>query len=68
MSAPKRAPRPQLSIEVQRRFALEQAEHSGEMEGLHITPATRADGEEYAAGRIEGDEFVARVRARYGLG
>ena len=67
MSAPKRAPRPQLSIEVQRRFALEQAEHSGEMEGLHITPATRADGDEYAAGRIDIDELVARGRARYGL-
>ncbi|MEO8093349.1 MAG: hypothetical protein ABI632_00320 [Pseudolysinimonas sp.] len=51
-----------------RRDALEQAEHSGEMEGLHITPATRADGEEYAAGHIDGDEFVARVRARHGLG
>ena len=51
-----------------RRSALEQAEHSGEMEGLHITAATRADGEEYAAGRIGADELVARVRARYGLG
>jgi hypothetical protein len=51
-----------------RRAALEQAEHSGEMEGLHITPATRADGEEYAAGRIDIDELVARGRARYGLG
>lgn len=47
--------------------ALEQAEHSGEMEGLHVDPATRADGGEYAAGRIDGDEFVARVRSRYGL-
>ena len=68
MSAPKRAPRPQLSIEVQRRFALEQAEHSGEMEGLHVDPATRADAEEYIAGRIQIDELVARTRARYGLG
>ena len=50
-----------------RRIALEQAEHSGEMEGLHITPATRADGKEYAAGRIDIDELVARGRARYGL-
>lgn len=50
-----------------RRIALEQAEHSGEMEGLHITPATRADGDEYAAGLIEVDELVARGRARYGL-
>lgn len=46
-----------------RRIALEQAEHSGEMEGLHS-----ADGEEYAAGRMDIDELVARGRARYGLG
>ena len=51
-----------------RRISLEQAEHSGEMEGLRIRPATRADGEEYAAGRIDIDELVARGRARYGLG
>jgi hypothetical protein len=51
-----------------RRFALEQAEHSGEMEGLHVDPATRADAQEYIAGRIEIDELVARTRARYGLG
>ena len=51
-----------------RRIALEQVEHSGEMEGLHITPAARADGEEYAAGRIDIDELVARGRARYALG
>jgi len=50
-----------------RRTVLEQAEHSGEMEGLHISSAARADGEDYAAGRIEVDEFVARGRARYGL-
>ena len=59
--------RGKLTTEAERRFALEQAEHSGEMEGLHITPATRADGEEYAAGRIDLDEFGARVPARYGL-
>jgi len=51
-----------------RRFALEQAEHSGEMEGLHVDPATRADAEEYIAGRREIDELVASTRARYGLG
>lgn len=50
-----------------RRTVLEQAEHSGEMDGLHITPATRSDGEDYAAGRIDVDELVARARARYGL-
>jgi hypothetical protein len=51
-----------------RRSTLDQAEHSGNMEGLHITSAARADGEEYATGRIEIDELVARGRARYGLG
>ena len=51
-----------------RPIALEQAEHSGDIEGLHITPTTRAGGEEYAAGRIDIDELVARGRARYGLG
>lgn len=50
-----------------RRSALEQAEHGGEMEGLHITAAARADGEDYATGRIDMEEFVARGRARYGL-
>ena len=50
-----------------RRNSLEQAEHSGEMEGLHISPATRADGERYATGHIDIDELVARGRERYGL-
>jgi hypothetical protein len=50
-----------------RRTHLQQAEHSGEMEGLYITAATRADGEDYAAGRIDIDKFVALGRARYGL-
>lgn len=45
-----------------------EAIHSGEMEGLHVTPATRADADEYVAGRIDSDELVARARARYGLG
>lgn len=53
--------------ERERRFALEQAEHSGEMEGLHVDPATRADAEEYVAGRIDSDELVARTQARYRL-
>jgi len=67
VSASKRAASPTPSTEAQRRFALEQAEHSGEMEGLHIDPATRADAEEWVAGRIDVDELVARGRARYGL-
>jgi hypothetical protein len=67
VSASKRAASPTPSTEAQRWFALEQAEHSGEMEGLHIDPATRADAEEWVAGRIDVDELVARGRARYGL-
>ena len=50
-----------------RRQNLEQAEHSGEMEGLHISSAARADGENYAVDRIDIDEFVSRGRVRYGL-
>ena len=49
-----------------RREALEEAQHSGDMEGLHVTLATRADGGQDAAERIDCDEFVARVRARCG--
>ena len=44
-----------------------EAIHSSEMEGLTVTTATRADAGEYIAGRIDSDELVARVRARYGL-
>jgi hypothetical protein len=46
-----------------RRFTLEQAEHSGEMEGLHVSPGTRADDEEWIAARIDIDELIARTRA-----
>jgi hypothetical protein len=67
VSASKRSASPTLSTEAQRWFALEQAEHSGEMEGLHVDPATRADAEEWVAGRIDVDDLVARGRARYGL-
>lgn len=50
-----------------RRAALEQAEHSGEMEGQHITAATRADGDDWVTGRIDSHELIARIRARYWL-
>lgn len=56
------------SAERARRIALEQAEHSGEMEGLHVDPATQADAAEYVAGRIDSEDLVARTRSRYGLG
>lgn len=41
-----------------RERVVEEAVHSGEMEGLQVDPATRSDA----------DELVARARARYGLG
>ena len=59
MTTSKHAASPTPSTGTQRRFALEQAEHSGEMEGLHIDPATRADAEEWVAGRIDVDELLA---------
>lgn len=37
------------------------------MEGLHVDPATKADAEEYVAGRIDSDELLARTQARYRL-
>ena len=46
---------------------VEDAEHSGEMEGLHVDTDTRADADEYVAGHIDSHELVARARARYGL-
>lgn len=42
--------------------------HSGEMEGLTVTPGTQHDAQDYVAGAITSDELVARARARYGLG
>jgi hypothetical protein len=51
--------------ERERRVA--EAIHSGEMEGLGVTPAGRADADEYIAGRIDSGELVARARARHGL-
>ena len=46
---------------------IDQAIHSNEMEGLGVTPATRADAQEYVEGRISSRELRARVRARYGI-
>lgn len=53
------------AAERQRRVA--EAIHSGEMEGVHVSPAGRSDAQEYIAGRIDSDELVTRARARYGL-
>ena len=50
-----------------RRRSVHEAEHSGEMEGLHVDSETSSDAVDYVAGRIDSDELVARARARYGL-
>jgi|AntRauMFilla1563_2_1112583.scaffolds.fasta_scaffold55867_1 hypothetical protein len=47
--------------------AVEDAIHSGVMEGLEVDFETRADADEYVAGRITSGGLVARTRARYGL-
>lgn len=41
--------------------------HSGEMDGLSVTPEIHADAESYIDGVIDADELVARTCARYGL-
>lgn len=56
------------TTEAEREWRVAEAIHSGEMEGVHVSPAGRADAQEYVAGRIDSDELVARARARYGLG
>jgi hypothetical protein len=44
-----------------------EAIHSGEMEGLHISEATKADADRYIVGQIDLEELGATVRARYGI-
>ncbi|MDR1387942.1 MAG: antitoxin VbhA family protein [Propionibacteriaceae bacterium] len=44
-----------------------EAIHSGEMEGLHTSEATKADAGKYVAGEIDLGELEARVRTRYGI-
>lgn len=55
------------TTEAEREHRVAEAIHNGEMEGLHVSPAGRADAQEYIAGRINSDELVTRARARYGL-
>ncbi|WP_036284129.1 antitoxin VbhA family protein [Microbacterium luticocti] len=51
----------------EREKAVTAAIHSGEMEGLPMTEATRADTADYVAGEIDLDQLEARVRSRYGI-
>lgn len=46
---------------------VEAAIHSAKIEGLTVSEATKSDADSYIAGRIDSDELVERVRARYGL-
>lgn len=51
-----------------REKAVQAAIHSGEMEGLPMTAATRADTADYVAGEIDLEQLEARIRARYQIG
>lgn len=51
----------------ERERRVDEARHSGEMEGFTVDPATKHDSDDYVAGVIDSDELVARARARYGL-
>lgn len=55
------------STEDERRRRVAEAIHSGEMEGVLVSDAGKADAEEYIAGLIDSNELVVRTRARYGL-
>ena len=55
------------ATKAERERLIAEAIHSTEMEGLHVTPAARADADEYGAGRVNSDQLVARTRARYCL-
>lgn len=56
------------TVQAERARRVAEAIHSGQMEGLDVSPSGRADAQDYVAGRIDSDELVARARARYGLG
>lgn len=56
-----------MTIAQARSRRVEDTIHSAEIEGLEVTPETRADADSYVAGTIDSHELVDRVRARYGL-
>ena len=53
--------------QAERERRVEEAIHSGEMEGLTVDPDTKVDSDDYIVGVIDSAELVARARARYGL-
>lgn len=50
-----------------RERAVEDAIHSGEMEGLSVSAEFETEAAAYASGSIDIDEFGRRVRARNGV-
>lgn len=56
-----------IAVKDARVRAVEDAVHSGEMEGLSVSPAFDTDADEYARGAIDLTEFRRRVRARNGI-
>lgn len=52
--------------ETARRRRVEQADHSGRMEGLALSDETRRAATAYTAGDIDSAELVKQVRGRYG--
>ncbi|MGB3414604.1 MAG: hypothetical protein WBA28_07790 [Microbacteriaceae bacterium] len=56
-----------MTIVESRALNVEEALHSAEIEGLIVSDDTRTDADSYVAGRINSDQLVDRVRARYGL-
>lgn len=56
-----------VAEQAERERVIAAAIHSGEMEGLSVTEATRADADKYVAGELDLDELAEKVRARYGI-
>lgn len=56
-----------IAEQAERERVITAAIHSGKMEGLSVTEATRADADSYITGELNLDELAAKVRARYGI-
>ena len=59
---------PETPAQAERRRVVEDAVHSGEMEGLSVTPAFDEDAAAYVNGTITLEEFGSRVRSRNSRG
>ncbi|KHE73336.1 antitoxin VbhA family protein [Kocuria indica] len=55
------------ALEIDRAQQVASVVHSAAMEGLHVTTATRAELDRFAADGLEIEELVRRTRARYSL-